>query len=111
MMILINLILSAIAVFATAYLLPGVTVDSFVTALVVAVVLGVLNAVVKPVLLLLTLPITILTLGLFSLVINIVMILVASAVVPGFEIAGLVPAILFGLVLSLISSVFSIFTD
>lgn len=107
MMIILNLVLSAIAVFITAYLLPGVTVDSFVTAVIVAVVLGVLNALVKPVLLLLTLPITILTLGLFALVINIIMIFLTSALVPGFEVSGLISAILFGLILSLISSFFS----
>lgn len=106
-MIILNLVLSAIAVFITAYLLPGVTVDSFVTAVIVAVVLGVLNALVKPVLLLLTLPITILTLGLFALVINIIMIFLTSALVPGFEVSGLISAILFGLILSLISSFFS----
>lgn len=86
-----------------AYILPGVDVDSFVTALVVAVVLGILNALLKPILLILTLPITILTLGLFTFVINLMLVYLTEAVVPGFVIDGLLSAVLFSLVLSLIN--------
>lgn len=106
MKILLNLLLSGIAVFLTAYLLPGVDVDSFVTALIVAVVLGVLNAFLKPVLLLLTLPINLLTLGLFTFVINVALVLLATALVPGFVVAGILWALAFSLVLSLVNAFF-----
>lgn len=103
-----NLIISAIingfAVFITAYFLPGVKVDGFITAIIVAIVLGIVNFVVKPVLHLLTLPITILTLGLFSFVINALMILLVSALVSGFHVDNFWAALLFSLVLSLVSS-------
>lgn len=89
-------------VFVSAYILPGVKVDSFVTALVVAVVLGIVNAILKPILVLLTLPINLLTLGLFSLVINAVLILLVTAMVPGFTVAGFWTALVFSVVLSLV---------
>jgi putative membrane protein len=103
---IIQLILSAIAVGITAYLLPGVTVDGFITALIVAVVLAVVNTFVRPIILVLTLPITILTLGLFSLVITALMVILTDYVVPGFEVAGFWSALFFGVVLALISMVF-----
>ena len=81
-----KIFVTAIIVFATAYILPGFNIQSFWTAIVVALVLGVLNATVKPVLLILTLPITLATLGLFSLVISAVILLLTSAIVPGFSI-------------------------
>lgn len=104
MKILVNLIVSAIAVFVAAYVIPGVAVSSFVVALVAAVVLGIVNSILKPVLLLLTLPITVLTFGLFALVINAAMVLLVAQFVPGFSVGGFVPALLFSLVLSIISS-------
>lgn len=106
MNILINLILATLAVGLTAYLLPGVTVDNWVTALVVAVVLGIINALVKPLLVLLTLPITIVTLGLFLFVINALLVMLAAAIVPGFQVDGFLWALIFSLILSLVSSVF-----
>lgn len=108
MKILLNLLLSGIAVFITAYLLPGVDVDSFVTALIVAVVLGVLNAFLKPILLLLTLPINLLTLGLFTFVINVALVLLATVVVPGFVVSGILWALAFSLVLSLVNAFFGL---
>jgi len=102
--ILINLILSGIAVLISAYVLPGVTVDGFLTAIVVAVILSVVNTFVKPLILFLTLPINILTLGLFSLVINALMIMLVDAVVPGLEINGILWAFVFSIVLSLVSA-------
>ena len=101
--ILIAWVVSALAILATAYLLPGVHVTSFVTALVVAVVLGVINAFIKPILLILTLPINILTLGLFTFVINAVVILLAANLVPGFTVDGFWWALGFSLVLSVIN--------
>ena len=106
MKIVINLFLSTLAVLIAAYIIQGVFVDSFFTALVVAVVLGIVNAIIKPIIKLLTLPITILTLGLFSLVISALMVLLTDAIVPGFTVSGFVPALLFGIVLSLVNYVF-----
>jgi putative membrane protein len=100
MKILINWIISAMVIFIVAYILPGVHVLNFVSALAVALVLGILNAFIKPVLLILTLPITILTLGLFALILNAVLILVVGMVVPGFKVDGFLWAFIFGIVLS-----------
>ena len=102
--LLINWVVSALAILASAYLLPGVHVASFTTALVAAVVLGIINAVLKPILLILTLPINILTLGLFTLVINAVVILLAANLVPGFNVDGFWWALIFSVVLSIINS-------
>lgn len=105
MKIIIHWILSAAAIGIAAYLLPGVTV-TLAGALVLAVVLGVINTFIKPVILLLTLPLTILTLGLFSLVINALLIMLAAMFVPGFMVAGFWWALLFALVLSLVNAFF-----
>jgi len=104
MRFLINLLINGLAVFVSSYILPGVEVDSFTTALIVAVVLGVVNVLVKPLLVLLTLPINILSLGLFTLVINAVVILLVSSLVPGFRVMGFLWAVIFSIVLSLVSS-------
>ena len=105
MQILISLALSGIAVLISAYILPGVKVDGFLTAVVVAVILAVVNTFIKPLVLALTLPISILTLGLFSFVINALMVMLVAAVVPGFRVDGILWALLFSIVLSLVSSV------
>lgn len=110
MELLINLLISALGVFITAQLLPGVSVSSFGTAVLVAIVLGLLNAVIKPLLLILTLPLTIITLGLFTFIINAVLILIASSFVQGFHVDVLLTALLFSLVLSVINSVLSTLT-
>lgn len=107
MSILINWVVSAVAILVAAYLLPGVTVSSFTAALVVAVVLGVINAFIKPILLLLTLPINILSLGLFTFVINALLIILVANLVPGFKVNGFWWALLFSIVLSLINSFLS----
>lgn len=104
MSILINWLVSALAILAAAYLLPGVHIGGFITALIVAVVLGIINAFLKPILLLLTLPINILTLGLFTFVVNAFVILIVSSLVPGFRVDGFLWALLFSIVLSLINS-------
>ncbi|HEX8966152.1 MAG TPA: phage holin family protein [Patescibacteria group bacterium] len=103
MQIIINLLLSTVAVIISAYVLPGVKVDSFLTAVVVAVVLGIINAVIKPILIVVTLPINIITLGLFTFIINGIIILLVSAFVPGFKVQGFLWAILFSIVLSIVS--------
>ena len=104
MKILLHWLVSALAILASAYIFPGVHVESFTTALVAAVVLGIINAILKPILLLLTLPITIVTLGLFTLVINGFLILLAARIVPGFRVDGFLWALLFSVVLSIINS-------
>ncbi|MEQ8337912.1 MAG: phage holin family protein [Cyclobacteriaceae bacterium] len=104
---LIRTLLSSIAVIIVSYLLPGVEVDSFLVAVIVAVLLSLLNMTVKPVLIILTIPLTVFTLGLFLLVINALIIMLADGVVPGFEVAGFWWALLFSLLLSLTNSLLS----
>jgi len=103
-MLLVNLIVSALAVIISAYILPGVKVDGFLTAIVVAVILGAVNMFIRPILLLLTLPLNILTLGLFTFVINAFLILLVSSLVPGFKVSGFLWALIFSLVLSIVSA-------
>lgn len=103
MRVLIRWLVSALAVMLSAYLLPGVAVSSFMTALLVALVLGILNALIRPLLFLLTLPITILTLGLFTFVLNAIMILLTAYFVPGFSVHGFLWALLFSIVMSVIA--------
>src|SRR5438445_10009120 len=104
MLILFEWFISALAILVSAYLLPGVHVATFVTALAAAIVLGIVNAILKPILILLSLPITILTLGLFTLVIDALLVLLTSAIVPGLKVDGFWWAVLFSLVLSLVNS-------
>ncbi|MFA9288989.1 MAG: phage holin family protein [Weeksellaceae bacterium] len=111
MALLINLLINSLAVGITAYLLQGgVTIESFSTTIVVAIVLGVLNTFIKPILSLLALPITVITLGIFSFIINGLIILLASNIVPGFRVDGFLWAVLFSIVLSVVSSVLGMFT-
>jgi putative membrane protein len=104
-MFIIRLLSSVIAVLIAAYLIPGVTV-TLVGAIVLAVVLGVINLFIKPVLKILTLPLTIITLGLFSLVLNALLVLLADAIVPGFAVTGFFAALLFSIVVSLVNALF-----
>ncbi|MFZ1988017.1 MAG: phage holin family protein [Minisyncoccia bacterium] len=105
MNIFLHWIISAIAIVVAAYLIPGANV-SFVGSLVLAIVLGLINLTLRPLIFVLTLPINILTLGLFSFVINALLIMLAAAIVPGFSIAGFWTALLFSIVLSLINILF-----
>ena len=101
-----RLIISALAVFVTSFLLPGVHIDGALTALLVAAVLSLLNIVVKPILVILTIPITVVTLGFFLLVINAVLILLTSKLLsPGFHVDSFWVAFFFSLVLSLVNAV------
>ncbi len=104
MKLIISLLINAVAVFAAAYLLPQVSVDTPVTALVVALVLGLLNSTLKPALKLLTLPINFMTLGLLSVLIHLLMLYLATLIVPGFAIAGLLGYILFSLVMGVVAT-------
>lgn len=100
-----------VAVMISAYVIPGVRVDGFLVAVVVAVILTIVNFLVKPIVTLLTLPINILTLGLFNLVINAMMIMLVSSVVPGFFVASFGWAVLFGIVLSLVNGLLGTMKD
>ncbi len=112
MNLILRILLSAIAVIILAYILPGVGIDSYTTAIIVAIVLSLLNLIVKPILIILTLPITILTLGLFLLIINAAIILLASNIVSGFHIDNIWWALLFSLLLSFLQSIlFSFLKD
>lgn len=102
MSMLVNWLLMTLAILATAYVLPGVALSGFGGALVVALVLGILNTFIKPLLILLTLPINILTLGLFTFVINALLMMLTSALVPGFKLDGFLTALIFSVVLSTI---------
>ncbi|KKS04359.1 MAG: hypothetical protein UU82_C0015G0004 [Candidatus Nomurabacteria bacterium GW2011_GWC2_41_8] len=106
---IIHFVVSALAILITAYLLPGVHVSGLFAALVLAVVLGAINAILRPILIFLTLPLTIMTLGLFVLVINALLVLLASYIVPGFIVDSFWSAFLFGIVLAIVSWVLQIF--
>ena len=103
---IIRFLLSGLAVLLTGYLLPGVHVEHFGYALLVAIVLSIVNVLVKPILVILTIPITILTLGLFLLVINALIIMLVDALTPGFSVDGFWWALAFSLILSLFNSIF-----
>lgn len=103
--IILSILISSIAVYFTAWLLPGISVKGFGSAILVAIVLGILNAIVKPVLQFLSFPITILTLGLFLLVINTLIILLASWIMgSSFHVENFWWALLFSIIMSIVSS-------
>jgi putative membrane protein len=104
--LLLQWLLSAIALLITSSLVPGFHVSGLTAALIAAAVIGLLNATVGLILKILTFPISILTLGIFLLVINAIMILVASALVPGFQVYGLIPAFWGAVVLALLGMLF-----
>ena len=105
MKFILRLLLSALAVVLLANFLPGVHVATYGIAILVALVISLLNLLVKPLLVILTLPVTILTLGLFLLVINALIILLASSLVSGFNVDGFWWALLFSLLLSILQSI------
>jgi putative membrane protein len=103
---IVRFLLNGLAVLLTAYLLPGVHVEHYGHALLVALVLSVANILVKPLLIIFTIPLTILTLGLFLLVINALIILLVDYFVPGFYVDGFWWALAFSLILSIFNSLF-----
>jgi putative membrane protein len=105
MAFIIRIVVSAIVAFGLSYILKGVHINQFTTALLLALVLAVLNAIVKPILVILTLPITIITFGLFLFVINAIIILLASDLIKGFSVDGFWWALIFSFLLSIITSV------
>lgn len=106
MNLIIRLLITAVAAYLLAYVLSGVRFDGFSSTIVFALVLGLLNLIVKPILKLLGLPLTIITLGLFSLVINAIVIMIADYFVDGMTVDGFWWALIFSIVLSLVTSVF-----
>ena len=102
---LIRLLITALAVILTSYLLPGVHVESFLSAIILSLLLALLNVTLKPILIIITIPVTFLTLGLFLLVINALMILLADAILPGFIVDGFWWAVAFSIVLWIINSI------
>jgi putative membrane protein len=105
--LLLTWLLSAIAVFVAAKLVPGVEVDGFGAALAAAAVLGIVNAVVRPILVVLTLPVTVLTLGLFLRVVNAACVGLAAKLLPGFHVNGLGPAVLMVIAVTVVSGLLS----
>ncbi|MDN3725221.1 phage holin family protein [Aequorivita sp. SDUM287046] len=105
MKLLIKLLLTALAVVILAKILPGVAVEGYGSAIIVAIVIALLRLLIKPILVLLTLPITIVTFGLFLLIINAIIILMADYFVGGFEVSSIWWALLFSLLLSLFQSI------
>jgi putative membrane protein len=101
---LLTWLATAISLFITALIVPGVTIVSFSSAIVGAAVLGLVNAIVKPILILFTLPLTILTLGLFLLVINAITLGLVGYLTPGLSIAGFFPAVFGSIILTIVSS-------
>ncbi|MES2774529.1 MAG: phage holin family protein [Bacteroidota bacterium] len=97
-------LLTTVGVLLASYLLGGVSVKDPLTAMIVALVLGLLNSFVKPIFIILTIPVTLITLGLFLLVINILIVKWAADLVPGFEVDGWFTALLFGLIVSVVTS-------
>ena len=108
MRILLVWLVNALALIAVAYLMPSITVASFTSALIAALILGLVNAIIKPLLILLTLPVTVVTLGLFIFVINGLLFWLVGSFVPGFIVqgfwAGFIGAILFSIVSWLLSA-------
>lgn len=104
---ILRFLLSGLAVLLTAYLLPGVDVKHYGYALLVAVVLSLANLIVKPILIIFTIPITLLTMGLFLLVINALIIMLVDFLTPGFQVDGFWWALAFSLILSIFNSMFA----
>lgn len=111
MRIIGSLLVSMLAVGITAYFLPGVEVDSLTSLLLVAVFLSLVNTILKPILVVLTLPINFLTLGLFTFVLNALLVLLVSEFVPGFRVDGFLWALLFSIALSLVNTVLGVLKD
>lgn len=105
MSIILKWLISTVAILIAAYLIPGITVLSFWTAVFLALFLAIVNVLLKPILIVLTLPINILTLGLFTFVINAGLILLAARIIDGFQVSGFWRAMLFSIVLSIVSYV------
>lgn len=105
MYLIARILLNALALLLAAYLIPGIEVGSLYIAIITAVILGLVNLTIKPILFVLTLPITILTLGIFALVLNGLMFWFVASFIDGFEVDGFIPALLGSIVVSIVSAV------
>lgn len=108
---IITILITAVAAYAAAWLLPGVEITDAKTTIIVALVLALLNTFIKPILIILTIPVTILTLGLFLLVINILIVKWTAGLVGGFAVDGWWSALLFSLIVSIVTWILSSFVD
>ena len=106
--LILNILVSGLAVFIADYLLPGVSIDSFTTAIILALVLGVINVTLKPFLKIITFPVNLMSLGLFSIILNGLLILLADNLLAGFSVDNLFYAIIFSVVLGVVNSLLSI---
>lgn len=109
--LIVKVLINAAALMFTSNLIDGIYVDGFGAVLVAAIILGIVNAIIRPLLLVLTLPLNVLTLGLLTFVINGFMLKLAAAVVGGFDVVGMWPAIVGALVLSVVSTVLNWLVD
>ncbi len=109
--ILVRWLVQTAAITFAAYLLDGIHVEGFFSAFFAAVILGILNAFFRPILIILTLPVNILTFGLFTFVINAILLMMVSGVIPGFEVHGFWPAVFGSLIISLVSWFLSSFIN
>ena len=100
-----NLLINTLSIFAAAYVLSGIQVDSLTIAVILAIVMAVLNVTLKPLLILITIPLTIITFGLFLLVVNVLVLYAAEALIDGFSIAGFWWALAFSLLVSFVNSI------
>lgn len=100
---MIRLLLNILALLIVAYLVPGVSFEDFVSVFVASIVIGIINTLIKPILQIIALPITLLTFGVFALVINVLLLMLAGFIVPGFDIDGFWTALVASIVLSLVS--------
>ena len=108
---LLTWLITAVSLIITANLVPGFVVKSFVAALIAAVIIGLVNAVIRPILVVLTLPITFVTLGLFLFVVNAITIWIAGYIAPGFDVLGFVPALVGSIVLTIVATALNFVVD
>lgn len=104
--LIVTILVNGLAVLFSAWILPGVSVTDYTTAVIVAILLAIVNTFLKPIILILTLPITILTLGLFTFVINAVLVLLVDSFVGGFKVDTWLWAVLFSIILAIVNSLF-----
>lgn len=104
MSLIIRWFINALSLFIVSRIVPGVELSDFGAALIAVIIIGLVNAFIKPILVLLTLPVNILTLGLFTFVLNAVMLMLAGSLAPGFKVDGFVPALLGSILLTIVST-------
>lgn len=111
MKIIIKILIIALGLLVAAYIIPSITILNIYIALLAALILGALNVVVRPILVLFTLPVTVVTLGLFLFVINAGLFMLTAALISGFEVDGFIPALLGSLVVSVVGAIADTFID